>query len=99
MSRPTALVQVPGVASRTPMGRCVTSPSDVAIVIVGNHPTCNAGWISCPNPSDGKEGVDRKSLNFPEEELIRKICAANRRTVACASIPERYLQTDRSMSV
>lgn len=55
--------------------------ADVAIVVVGNHPTCNAGWNRCPNPSDGKESVDRKSLNLPEEELIRKIRAANRRTV------------------
>jgi beta-glucosidase len=55
--------------------------ADAAIVIVGNHPTCNAGWSHCPNPSDGKEGVDRESLQLGQEELIRKIHAINRRTV------------------
>jgi beta-glucosidase len=55
--------------------------ADVAIVVVGNHPTCNAGWNRCPNPSDGKESVDRKSLDLPQEDLIKKVHAANRRTV------------------
>ena len=34
--------------------------ADVAIVIVGNHPTCNAGWEKTLLPSDGKEAVDRQ---------------------------------------
>jgi beta-glucosidase len=55
--------------------------ADVAIVVVGNHPTCNAGWNRCPNPSDGKESVDRKSLNLDQEDLIKKVLAVNRRTV------------------
>jgi len=56
--------------------------ADVAIVVVGNHPTCNAGWNRCPNPSDGKESVDRKSLDLEQEDLIKKVLAVNRRTVA-----------------
>ena len=55
--------------------------ADAAIVVVGNHPTCNAGWSHCPNPSDGKEGIDRESLELAREELIRKIQAVNQRTV------------------
>jgi beta-glucosidase len=55
--------------------------ADAAIVVVGNHPTCNAGWSHCPNPSDGKEGIDRESLELAQEELIRKIQAVNQRTV------------------
>jgi beta-glucosidase len=55
--------------------------ADVAIVVVGNHPTCNAGWSHCPNPSDGKEGIDRETLELAQEELIRKIRAVNQRTV------------------
>jgi len=43
--------------------------SDVAIVFVGNHPTCGAGWAKCPTPSDGKEAMDRKWI-----DLIRKRC-------------------------
>jgi beta-glucosidase len=56
--------------------------ADVAIVIVGNHPTCNAGWAQCPLPSDGKEAVDRKSLELEQEDLVRRVYAANPRTVA-----------------
>ena len=55
--------------------------ADVAIVVVGNHPTCNAGWNRCPNPSDGKESVDRKSLDLEQEDLVKKVLAVNRRTV------------------
>jgi len=55
--------------------------ADAAILVVGNHPTCNAGWSHCPNPSDGKEGVDRESLALAQEGLIRKIQAVNQRTV------------------
>jgi beta-glucosidase len=55
--------------------------ADAAIVVVGNHPTCNAGWNVCPTPGDGKESVDRKSLDLDQEALIRKVSAVNRRTV------------------
>jgi beta-glucosidase len=67
----------------------IAKSADAAIVVVGNHPTCNAGWSHCPNPSDGKEGVDRESLELAQEELIRKLYAVNRRTVVVlvASFP------------
>jgi len=55
--------------------------ADAAIVVVGNHPTCNAGWNVCPTPGDGKESVDRKSLDLDQEALVRKVSAVNRRTV------------------
>jgi beta-glucosidase len=55
--------------------------ADVAIVVVGNHPTCNAGWNRCPTLSDGKESVDRKSLNLEQEALIKKVFAVNPHTV------------------
>ena len=55
--------------------------ADVAIVVVGNHPTCNAGWARCPQASDGKEGVDRKSLRLRQDALVRQVHAANPRTV------------------
>ncbi|MFL6208526.1 MAG: glycoside hydrolase family 3 C-terminal domain-containing protein [Pyrinomonadaceae bacterium] len=55
--------------------------ADVAVVIVGNHPTCNAGWEQCPVPSDGKEAVDRRAIELEQEELIRQVYAANPRTV------------------
>jgi beta-glucosidase len=63
--------------------------SNVAIVVVGNHPTCDAGWAVCPLPSDGKEAVDRKSITLEQEELVRQVYAANPRTVVVlvASFP------------
>jgi beta-glucosidase len=55
--------------------------ADVAIVVVGNHPVCNAGWDQCPVPSNGKEDVDRKTIVLEQEELVKKIFAANPKTV------------------
>ena len=63
--------------------------ADVAIVVVGNHPTCNAGWAQCPLPSDGKEAIDRKSISLEQEELVKQVYAVNRHTVVVliASFP------------
>jgi beta-glucosidase len=63
--------------------------SDVAIVVVGNHPTCAAGWEQCPTPSDGKEAVDRRSINLEQEGLIKQVFEANPNTVVVlrASFP------------
>lgn len=63
--------------------------SDVAIVVVGNHPTCAAGWEQCPVASDGKEAVDRRSITLEQEQLIKKVFEANPRTVVVlrASFP------------
>ena len=55
--------------------------ADVAIVVVGNHPECNAGWDKCPTPSNGKEDVDRKTIVLEEEELAKRVFAANPKTV------------------
>lgn len=59
----------------------IARQADVAIVVVGNHPTCNAGWAQCPSPSDGKEAIDRKSLTLEQEELVKQVYAVNPRTV------------------
>jgi beta-glucosidase len=64
--------------------------SDVAIVFVGNDPTCNRASIIagfgrtdsyCETPSDGMENSDRKSLTLEDEELIQDVYAANPRTI------------------
>jgi beta-glucosidase len=55
--------------------------ADVAIVVVGNHPECNAGWDQCPIPSNGKENVDRKTIVLEQEELVKKVFAANPHTI------------------
>ena len=64
--------------------------SDVAIVVVGNDPTCgpnmahdwtNNGTKPCADPGDGREGRDRETLALAQEELVKKVLAANPRTI------------------
>ncbi|MGB0123372.1 MAG: glycoside hydrolase family 3 C-terminal domain-containing protein [Silvibacterium sp.] len=63
--------------------------SDVAIVVIGNHPTCDAGWAKCPVLSDGKEAVDRRSLTLEQENIAKAVYAANPHTIVVlnASFP------------
>jgi beta-glucosidase len=67
----------------------IARDADVAIVVVGNHPTCNAGWAKCPLPSDGKEAIDRQSITLEQEELVKQVFAVNPHTVVVliASFP------------
>ena len=64
--------------------------SDVAIVVVGNDPTCGPnmahdwtdnGTKPCADPGDGREGRDRETIDLAQEELVKKVLAANPRTV------------------
>ena len=68
------------------------SSSDVAVVVVGNHPTCNATNIMaifnmdvsskpCADPGEGREGRDRESIGLAQEDLIKQVYAANPKTV------------------
>jgi len=61
----------------------LAAESDVAIVFVGNHPTCNAPFGRCALPSEGKEAVDRKSIDLDPGQLnlIRRVKAANAKTI------------------
>ena len=59
----------------------VAKNADVAIVIIGNHPTCDAGWAKCPLASDGKEAIDRKSMTLAQEDIAKAVLAANPRTI------------------
>jgi beta-glucosidase len=59
----------------------LAADADVAIVVVGNHPWCNAGWNQCPVPSNGKEAVDRQSLELEYEDLVKIVHQANPNTV------------------
>jgi beta-glucosidase len=62
---------------------------DAVVVVIGNHPTCGAGWEKCPVASDGKEAVDRKSLALAQEEIAKAALAGNPKTVVVlqASFP------------
>jgi len=56
--------------------------ADVAIVVVGNHPYCNATkWAQCDIPSNGREAVDRKTIVLEQEDLVKQVYAANPHTV------------------
>ena len=64
--------------------------ADIAIVIVGNDPTCgpnmahdwtDAGTKPCADPGDGREGRDRETINLAQETLVQQVMAANPKTV------------------
>jgi beta-glucosidase len=65
--------------------------SDVAVVVVGNDPTCgpnmehawrdDASTVPCAVPSDGREGRDRESITLEQEDLVKQVYAANPKTV------------------
>jgi len=64
--------------------------ADVAVVFVGNDPTCNRqniiGGFSlddswCETPSDGMENSDRRSISLGQEALVKEVQAANPRTI------------------
>ena len=56
--------------------------ADMVIVCTGNHPFgTKADWKFCPVPSDGREAVDRQSLQLPDEDMIRQLYQANPNTV------------------
>jgi beta-glucosidase len=66
--------------------------SDVAIVVVGNHPTCETMQFGgkC-EASDGKESIDRASIDLQpaQDQLIKDVFKANPRTIVVikASFP------------
>jgi beta-glucosidase len=69
--------------------------SDVAVVVIGNDPTCGPDmahdWYSGPDgggttlpcsvPSDGREGRDRESIDLAQEQLVKQAMAVNPKTV------------------
>jgi beta-glucosidase len=69
--------------------------SDVAILVVGNDPTCGPDmahdWytgsdgggvtLPCTVSSDGREGRDRESIDLYQEQLVKQVYAVNPKTV------------------
>ncbi len=67
--------------------------SDVAVVVVGNDPTCGdmahqwhntpdgGGTLPCSVASDGREGRDRESITLAEEQLVKQVYDVNPKTV------------------
>jgi len=79
------------------------SESDVAVVVVGNNPTCGDEehqWYStpsegggitlpCTDSSDGREGRDRETMDLAQEQIVKQVFIKNPRTVVMliASFP------------
>ncbi len=70
------------------------SESDVAVVVVGNDPTCGDEaheWYSsyegggytlpCASPGDGREGRDRESITLGQEQIVKQVFIENPKTV------------------
>lgn len=60
--------------------------ADVAIVCVGNHPVNSPDWAMAPwgvttYLGEGREAVDRQSLNLDAEDLVKVVHKANPNTV------------------
>lgn len=54
---------------------------DAVVVCVGNHPTCGTKFGVPSHPSFGKEAVDRKTLELPDEADVLELLDANPRCV------------------
>jgi len=57
--------------------------SDVVILCVGNNPigVPDGAWGKVSEPSEGREAVDRKTIALEQEGLIKRVYAANPKTV------------------
>lgn len=68
--------------------------ADYVLVCVGNDPTCSVEWAKAPwgegaFPSEGREDVDRISLQLDQEDLLKRLYKANPNTalVLISSFP------------
>jgi beta-glucosidase len=73
--------------------------ADVAVVCVGSDPLCGAAWAKTVSTSEGKESVDRKTINLDDEDLVRQVYAANPRTIVVliSSFPYAINWTERNI--
>jgi beta-glucosidase len=61
----------------------IAAESDLAIVFVGNIPTCNAPFgKGCP-ASEGKEALDRKTIELEpaQTQMVQRVMRANPKTI------------------
>lgn len=85
--------------NRMDSARTVAAWADVAIVCVGNHPTCDAGWEQAPVISEGKEAVDRQSLQLDQEDLLLQVAQTNPNTIGVliSSFPYAINQANQTV--
>lgn len=51
--------------------------ADVVIFVAGNTPASEQGWAKVDRPSDGREVVDRQSIDLEDEALLKQIYTVN----------------------
>jgi beta-glucosidase len=89
------------------------SESDVAVVVVGNNPTCGDeahAWynsptegggitLPCTDPGDGREGRDRETMDLYQEQIVKQVFIKNPKTVVMliASFPFAIDWTDANV--
>ncbi|HUY95822.1 MAG TPA: glycoside hydrolase family 3 C-terminal domain-containing protein, partial [Terracidiphilus sp.] len=86
-------VKVNYAAYDTPNGEddalAAASKSQVAVVVVGNNPTCGDegrawyehGTLPCTDPGDGREGRDREVMDLYQEQIVKQVMIKNPHTV------------------
>lgn len=68
--------------NRMSVAEKIAREADIVFVVSGNHPFgTRPDWFFSPVPSDGREAVDRRSMQLPNEDMIRQIFKANPNTV------------------
>jgi beta-glucosidase len=80
--------------------------ADVAVVFVGNHPTCGDApyppWGTCPSPYEGREQVDRVHIDLEPSQLalVQSVAAANPRTIVVlvSSFPQAINWIDANVA-
>ena len=55
------------------------------VVCVGNHLLSNGGWDKWDSLAEGKEAMDRGSIELRQEDLVKKCLSFNPRTVMVVS--------------
>jgi beta-glucosidase len=89
------------------------SEADVAVVVVGNNPTCGDeghAWyntptegggitLPCTDPGDGREGRDRETMDLYQEQIIKQVFIKNPKTVVMliTSFPFTIKWTDANI--
>lgn len=71
--------------------------SNVAIVVLGNKPLCeNGGWAGTCRASEGKETIDRQSIDIESADLtlLQQVYAANPNTIVVLVSSFPYSQTN-----
>lgn len=60
---------------------CAARSADVAVICVGSHPTIDNTWARTTRAGHCREFPERQSIQLEDEELVKRVRAANPRTI------------------